>query len=161
MNIRKIKKEEFEKLKKLFPDNDKIWIKYKRIKLERFEKKEIDVFIIEEEGNIIGEITVNYVSHELETETITNRRIYLETFRVDKKYHGQGLGQKLINYCIEHLIKEGYTQFTIGVEDGNEIAKHIYFKLGFDDAIDKGHGNEFDSCEYTLYLKDIYKIELQ
>ena len=80
---------------------------------------------------------------------------------MDKKYQGQGLGQKLINYCIEYLIKKGYTQFTIGVEDDNEIAKHIYFKLGFNEAIDKGHGDEFDPSEYTLYLKDIDKIELE
>ena len=161
MNIRKIKKEEFEKLKTLFPDNNEMWIKYKRMRLEQFEKKEIAVFVIEDDRNIIGEITVNYVSHELETETIPNRRVYLEAFRVNKKYQGQGLGQKLINYCIEYLIKKGYTQFTIGVEDDNEIAKHIYFKLGFDEAIDKGHGDEFDPSEYTLYLKDIDKIELQ
>ena len=47
------------------------------------------------------------------------------------------MGQKLINYCIDYLIKIGYTEFTIGVENDNEIAKHIYFKLGFTEAIDK------------------------
>ncbi len=158
MNIRKIKKEEFEKLKTLFPDNDEMWIKYKKMRLEQFEKEEIDLFVIEDNGNFIGEITVNYVNHELETETIPNQRVYLEAFRVDKKYQWQGLGQKLINYCIEYLIKKGYTQFTIGVEDNNEIAKHIYFKLGFNEEIDKGQGDEFDPSEYILYLKDVDKI---
>lgn len=161
MNIRKIKKEEFEKLKRLFPNNEDMWIKYKKKIIQELDKQEIDIFVIESNESIIGEITVNYVSHELETETIPNRRVYLEAFRVDKEYQGQGLGQKLINYCTEYLIKEGYTQFTIGVEDDNDIAKHIYFKLSFDNAIDKGHGNEFDPCEYTLYLKDIDKFELQ
>lgn len=161
MNIRKINKEEFEKLKRMFPDNEEIWIKYKKMRLQEFDKREIDVFVIESNGVIIGEITVNYMSHELETETIPNTRVYLEAFRVDKEYQGQGLGQQLINYCTEYLIKQGYSQFTIGVEDDNDIAKHIYFKLGFYEAIDKGHGNEFDPCEYTLYLKDIDKFELQ
>ena len=161
MNIRKIKKEEFEKLKTLFPDNNEMWIKYKKKRLEQFGKKEIDVFVIEEDEKVIGEITVSYKNDELETETIPNKRVYLQAFRVDKKYQGQGLGQKLINYCIGYLIKKGYTQFTIGVEDDNEIAKHIYFKLGFNEAIDKGHGDEFDPSEYTLYLKDIDKIELE
>ena len=64
------------------------------MRLEQFEKKEIAVFLIEDDRNIIGEITVNYVSHELENETIPNRRVYLEAFRVDKKYRGQGLLQK-------------------------------------------------------------------
>ena len=160
MNIRKLKKEEFEKLKTLFPDNNEMWTKYKKMRLKQLEKKEIIVFVIEDDSKIIGEITAAYVSHKLKTETIANRRVYLEAFRVDKKYQGQGLGQKLINYCIEYLIKEGYTQFTIGVEDNNEIAKHIYFKLGFDEAIDKGYGDDFDPSEYTLYLKNIDKIEL-
>ena len=42
MEIRKIKKEEFEKLRRLFPDNEDMWIKYKKKRLEQFEKKEID-----------------------------------------------------------------------------------------------------------------------
>ena len=160
MNIRKIKKEEFEKLRNLFPDNDEMWVKYKIIRLEQFVKKEIDIFIIEENENIIGEITVNYVNHELKNETIPNKRVYLEAFRVCKKYQGQGLGKKLINYCIDYLTNKGYTEFTIGVEDNNDIAKHIYFNLGFNQAIDKGHGNEFDSSEYTLYLKNADNLEL-
>ena len=155
MNIRKIKKEEFEKLKTLFPDNNEMWIKYKKKRLEQVEKKEIDVFVIEEDEKVIGEITVSYKNDELEIETIPNKRVYLQAFRVDKKYQGQGLGQKLIKSCIDYLTNIGYTEFTIGVEEDNEIAKHIYFKFGFNKAIDKGHGDEFDSSEYTLYLKTI------
>ncbi len=158
MEFRKIKIEEFEKLKYLLPDNEEIWIKYKNKRLQQLKKQEIDVFVIENNENIIGEITVNYKSNQLEKETIANKRVYLEAFRVDKKYQGQGLGQKLINYCVDYLTNIGYTEFTIGVEEDNEIAKHIYFKLGFNDAIDKGHGDEFDPSEYTLYLKGINKI---
>lgn len=142
----------------MFPDNEEMWIKYKKKRLQQFEKQEIDVFVIEDNQDIIGELTVNYKSHQLETETIPNKRVYLEAFRVDKKYQGRGLGQKLINYCIDYLTNIGYTEFTIGVEDDNEIAKHIYFKLGFTNAIDKGYGDEFDQSEYTLYLKDINNI---
>lgn len=158
MEFKKIKIEEFEKLKKLFPNNEEMWIKYKKKRLQQFEKQEIDVFVIEDNKDIIGELTVNYKSHQLETETIQNKRVYLEAFRVDKKYQGRGLGQKLINYCIDYLTNIGYTEFTIGVEDDNEIAKHIYFKLGFINVIDKGYGDEFDPSEYTLYLKDINNI---
>ena len=160
MELKKIKIEEFEKLKKLFPDNEEMWLKYKNKRLQQFQKQEIDVFVIEDNKDIIGELTVNYKSHQLETETIPNKRVYLEAFRVDKKYQGRDLGQKLINYCIDYLTNIGYIEFTIGVEDDNKIAKHIYFKLGFTNAIDKGHGDEFDSCEYTLYLKDINKIDI-
>ena len=155
INFRKIKKEEFDKLKSLFPGDEELWIKYKKKRMEQFKNQEIDVFVSTNGENSIGEITVNYKSHALETETIPNKRCYLEAFRIDKRYQGQGLGQRLINYCINCLTENGYTEFTIGVEDNNEIAKHIYFKLGFNKAIDRGHGDEFDSCEYTLYLKQI------
>lgn len=158
MEFRKVKIEEFEKLKKLFPNNEEMWIKYKKKRLQQLQKQEIDVFVIEDNKDFIGELTVNYKSHQLEKETIPNRRVYLEAFRVDKKYQGQGLGQKLINHCIYYLTNIGYTEFTIGVEEDNEVAKHIYFKLGFTNAIDKGHGDEFDPSEYTLYLKDINSI---
>lgn len=155
MKYRKIKAEEFERLNKLFPDNEKMWIKYKQKRLKQLKSGEIDVFIIDDKEKIIGEITVNYKNNELETETIPNKRVYLEAFRIEKDVRGQGLGQKLINYCIDYLSNIGYTEFTIGVEEDNDIAKHIYFKLGFNVAIDKGYGDEFDSSEYTLYLKDI------
>ncbi len=155
MNYKKIKKEEFEKLKKLFPDNEEIWQKYRKQRLEQFDKKEIDVFVIEDNNEIIGEITINYINHNLQTETILGKRVYLEAFRIDKNYQGKGLGQKLLNYVIDNLIQDGYTEFTIGVEKTNDIAKHIYFKLGFIEAIDKGHGDEFDPSDYILYLKKI------
>jgi len=161
MKIRKIEKHEFDRLKKMFPDTEEKWNKYRKMRISQFEKQEIDVFVIEDNENFLGEITVNYKNTALETETIPNKRVYLEAFRLDKKYQGQGLGQKLINYCIDDLSKTGYTEFTIGVEDDNEIAKHIYFKLGFNEAIDKGHGDEFDPSEYTLYLKKIDKFQFQ
>ncbi len=153
MNLRKIKVEEFENLRELFPDNDEMWNKYKKRKIEELKNKVIDIVVVENDNKFIGELTINYINHDLQTETIPNKRVYFEAFRVGKLYQGQGLGQKLINYCIDYLYQIGYTEFTIGVEEDNEIAKHIYFKLGFTEAIDKGHGDEFDPSEYTLYLK--------
>lgn len=147
MKYRKIEKNEFNRLKILFPSNENMWKKYKEQRLKQFDNNEIDVFVIEENEIFIGELTINYKSHELESETIPGKRVYLEAFRVDKAFRGKRLGQKLINYTLDTLIKEGYTEFTIGVEDDNEIAKHIYFKLGFTDAIDKGRGDEFDPSE--------------
>ena len=159
MKLRKIDINEFDKLKRLFPSNSN-WEKYKKQQLERLKKKELNIFVIENDDKFIGEITVNYVSHELKYETITNQRVYFEAFRVDKEFQGNGLGQKLIKYVINDLLKAGYFEFTIGVEERNEIAKHIYFKLGFIEEIEKGNGNEFDSSEYTLYLKKFDRIVL-
>ena len=154
MEFRKITIEEFDKLKRLFPGNEELWEKYRKTQVEKLEKKEIDIFVIENNENIIGEITANYKSNKLENEAKAGIRAYLEAFRIDKDYRSQGLGQELINYCIEYLENIGYTEFTIGVEDENEIAKHIYSKLGFTKEIGKGYGDEFDNSEYTLYLKE-------
>lgn len=153
MVIRKILKEEFIKLKELFPGNEELWIKYRGQRLQQFENKEIDIYVIEEDEKFIGEITVNYISHDLLAETIPNIRVYFEAFRIDKKYQGKGLGQKLIEYTIYDLKEKGFKEFTIGVEEDNEKAKYIYFKYGFTEAIDYGKGDEFDPTEYTLYLK--------
>lgn len=158
MKFRKINIEEFDKLKRLFPGDDDLWKKYKKQRLEEFKKNQIDVFIIENENEFVGEITINYANHDLLTETIPNQRVYFEAFRVDREFQGKGLGQELMDYCINILVNEGYTEFTIGVEEDNERAKHIYFKYGFTEAIDKGQGDEFDPSEYTLYLKRLDKI---
>ena len=158
MNIRKIKVEEFDKLYDLFPTNHNrkyIWQKYREMRLKELSNKETDTYVIEEDGKFIGEISVNYISHDLEKETIPNRRVYLQAFRVDKNYKKQGLGQKLIEYVLKDLESEGYTEFTIGVEEDNEIAKHIYFKYGFTEEIDKGRGDVFDPTDYTLYMRKI------
>ena len=41
MKFRKIKIEEFEKLKKLFPNNEEMWIKYKNKRLQQLKKQYI------------------------------------------------------------------------------------------------------------------------
>ena len=153
MIVKKILKEEFIKLKGLFPGKEELWIKYKNQRLKQFDNEEIDIYVIKEDEKFIGELTVNYVSHDLKSETIPNIRVYFEAFRIDKKYQGKGLGQKLIEYTINDLKEKGFKEFTIGVEEDNEKAKHIYLKYGFIEAIDYGKGDEFDPSEYTLYLK--------
>lgn len=92
-----------------------------------------------------------------DSETMPGQRVYLQAFRLDKKCQGFGLGKKLIQFALTDLEQKGYTEFTIGVEEDNERAKHIYFKFGFTEAIDKGYGDEFDPSDYTLYLRKIGK----
>ncbi len=111
---------------------------------------------IEDKMNyVFRKITNSYISHDLNSEAIPNQRVYLQAFRLDKKYQGLGLGQKLLQFVLSDLEEQGYKEFTIGVEAGNERAKHIYFKFGFTEAIDRGYGNEFDPSNYTLYMRSI------
>ena len=149
---RKISPNELIKLKTLTP-NLETWDKYYELRQKQFKDKELDIYIIEINNKPIGELTVNYISHDLKTEAIPNQRVYFEAFRLNKKYRGLGLGQYLMQYIVNDLENKGYYEFTIGVEDDNEVAKHIYFKYGFTEEIDRGYGNEFDPSEYTLYMR--------
>ena len=151
--LKKITINEIYKLKSLFPGTEEVWKNYKIGRLNQLKKGNIDVCVIECNGKFIGELTINYVSHDLPTETIPYKRVYLEALRLNKEYQGKGLGQRLIKFALDDLEKRGYCEFTIGVEDNNEIAKHIYFKYGFTNVIDKVHVEEYKPCDYTLYMR--------
>lgn len=155
--FRKITKDEFNGLHRLFPDDEQMWVKYKDMRLKEFDNEETDVYVIELDNIFIGELTASYVSHDLASEAIPGQRVYLQAFRLDEKYQGAGLGQQLIQFVLASLEQQGYTEFTIGVEENNKLAKHIYFKFGFTEAIDKGCGDEFDPSNYTLYMRSVLK----
>lgn len=59
----------------------------------------------------------------------------------------------MINEVISILAEKGYSEFTIGVEEDNETAMHIYSKLGFTQLIGRmSEEYQGDSYEYWLYL---------
>ena len=151
--FRKITKDEFNGLHWLFPGDEQMWVKYQDMRLKEFGNKEVDVYVIGLDNIFIGELTVSYVSHDLTSEAIPGQRVYLQAFRLNEKYQGLGLGQQLIQFALSDLEQQGYTEFTIGVEESNKCAKHIYFKFGFTEAVDKGCGDEFDPSAYTLYMR--------
>lgn len=150
--FRKIKERELNKLKPLFPEDIRLWPGYRNARKKQLREKERDIFVIDSGREFIGEVTVLYKSHRLPQETVPGQRAYLAAFRVKKDLQGQGLGQMLLEYTMASLRAEGYTQFTIGVEEDNERAKHIYFKHGFTKPVGTARGN--NSGEYTLYLKE-------
>lgn len=155
--FRKLRKEEFDKLRHLFNDTEELWNKYKAMRMKQYAENDVDTYIVELNNQVVGEVTINYSSHDLPTEAIPNQRVYVQAFRIEPSYQGYGLGQKLMNYTLSELENRGITEFTIGVEDDNEVAKHIYFKYGFTEEIDHGKRDEFDPTDYTLYMKTIEK----
>ena len=156
-NFRKLKKEEFDRLRHSFNDTDDLWDKYKAMRMQQYDENDVDTYIVELGDLVVGEVTINYSSHDLPTEAIPNQRVYVQAFRIEPSYQGYGLGQKLMDYTLADLESRGITEFTIGVEDDNEVAKHIYFKYGFTEEIDHGKGDVFDPTDYTLYMKSIQK----
>ena len=81
--FKRISIDEFDKLKILFP-KDLNWEKYRKQVFLRVDNHELDIFALERDNEFIAELTVNYVNHDLKTETIPNVRVYLEAFRVRK-----------------------------------------------------------------------------
>ena len=138
----KIDRNDFTRLRDLFPND-------LHSRLEQFIHREIDIYAIEYNGAFVGRLITNYINQRLPNETIPNRRVCLSHFILFKEHRNKGLGTQLLNFAMRDLLSQGFTEFTVGVEDRNAIAKHIYFKLGFTEWI--GHGT--DPCEYDLYLR--------
>lgn len=113
----------------------------------------IDIFGLFQDGRLIGEIHAAYTNKD-ERFAVINKRAYLFAFRIHKDFQGEGYGQYLINDIISRLSEKGYCEFTIGVEDNNKAALHIYSKLGFTQLIGKiSEEYQGDRYEYSLYLK--------
>ena len=151
MEYRKINLEELEKLKNLY-----VYENFEEIKkqiIDDISNGIKDIYVITENENLIGEITVTYKS-DLPNETIPDIRVYLSAFRVHKDYQDQGLGQKLLKYVISELENKGITEFTVGLEDDNENAKHIYEKFDFTEIIDRGEETvKGRTYQYNLLLR--------
>lgn len=115
----------------------------------------IDIFALFDSDKIIGELRVKYIS-------IDNRfaekgkRAYLYAFRVHQEYQGKGLGGLLLENVLTILAENGYSEFTVGVEDDNSRAIYMYEKHGFTEPIARiKESYQGDSYEYDLLLKTI------
>ena len=151
MEYRKISLEELDKLKNLYAYEN--FEEFKKLIINDISNGIKNIFVIEENKNLIGEITVIYKS-DSPNETIKNIRVYLGAFRIHKAYQNKGLGQRLLKYVIEEIEKEGITEFTVGVEDDNENAKHIYEKFDFTEIIDRGEETvKGRTYQYNLLLR--------
>lgn len=117
------------------------------------ENELIDIYALFDSEQLLGELHVKYESEDTQ-EAQRGKRAYLFAFRIHKKYQGLGLGKRLLQSVLNHLAEKGYSEFTIGVEDDNECAKHIYKNFGFTEIIARKSENyQGDSYEYDLLLK--------
>lgn len=132
MNVRTINTDELNLLLQLFDYNnpDEMIAENTRGIIE----DKIDIFGLFQENRLIGEIHVAYI-HDDDRFAVKNKRAYLFAFRIHKNFQGKGYGQFLMNEVVSILSEKGYSEFTIGIEDDNEMAIHIYSKLGFTQLI--------------------------
>ena len=75
-------------------------------------------------------------------------------FRVREDFQNKGYGTYLLKTVLSVLKENGYYEFTVGVEDGNFRAIHMYQALGFNELLlRKQEEYQGDAYEYNLYLK--------
>ncbi|MDR0905324.1 MAG: GNAT family N-acetyltransferase [Oscillospiraceae bacterium] len=153
MNFHKITVSEIPKLAELFTafDNDAL-IAQRR---EEIESGEADIFLFERDGRPVAEITAYYYDTDGDYDFAeSGKRAYFSALRVLPEFQGCGLAQSLTTQVLAELRKSGYTEATIGVEDDNDIAKHIYGKLGFTTFVKRcSETFQVDTFDFNLYLK--------
>jgi len=119
---------------------------------DEMQKNIIDIFVLKDGRNLVGELHVMYQSEDVNF-AVRGRRAYLFAFRIHRDYQGKGYGKMLMKKVMNILREEGYYEFTIGVEDDNWKAKHIYRSFGFDEMLlRKKEEYQGDEYEYNLYL---------
>ena len=113
----------------------------------------IDIFALLDGDKIIGELRVKYISDDNRFAE-KGKRAYLYAFRIHKKYQGKGLGNLLLENVLKILAENGYSEFTVGVEDDNTRARYMYEKHGFiESAARIKESYQGDSYEYDLLLR--------
>lgn len=113
----------------------------------------IDIFALFDGKKIIGEVRAKYVSDD-ERFAEKGKRAYLYAFRIHENYQGKGLGSYLLENVLTMLKQNGYSEFTVGVEDDNARARYMYEKYGFAEPITRiKESFQGDSYEYDLLLK--------
>jgi len=113
---------------------------------------DVDIFAMFDDNRLVGELHAAYRSED--ERAVFGRRAYLFAFRIHNEYQGRGLGNELLRYVLRDLAGRGYREFTVGVEDDNKRAKHIYESFGFTELIARKYEEyQGDGYEFGLYLK--------
>lgn len=111
------------------------------------------IYLLFEDGNLIGELHVTWRSDD-PLAAIDGQRAYLSAYRIREERQGLGYGQVLLRGVIDAIETRGYREITIGVEDDNLRAKHLYHKFGFTEFVARrSESYQGDSYEYDLLLR--------
>ena len=79
---------------------------------------------------------------------------FIYGFKRREDFQNKGYGTYLLKTVLTVLKEHGYCEFTVGVEDDNFRAIHMYQALGFDEILlRKQEEYQGDAYEYNLYLR--------
>ena len=68
--------------------------------------------------------------------TLDNQMAELKSMRTAKAFRGQGIGQALLQFIIDHALAQGFTSISLetGTQDYFAAARALYRKFGFTDC---------------------------
>ena len=81
-------------------------------------------FVWEVDGRIVGTVTIQRGPKSLLVWQVAN-------VAVSEDFRGRGIGQKLVERALEEIVRLGGVDAVLQVRSDNEVAIHIYEKLGF------------------------------
>ncbi len=90
------------------------------------------IFVAEDDhGRIVG-----FISTRLWPET---RMGWIPNIAVDPSCQGQGIGRRLIERALDYFRAEGMTHAKLETLANNEVGKHLYPALGFEELVSQIH----------------------
>ena len=102
---------------------------------------------------LIGEVRAKYEDADPEI-AFPGQRAYLYALRIRKEYRRRGLAAYLLESVMAENKRNGYREFTIGVEDDNPAAIGLYQKLGFSIHVKRVQESyQGDAYEYSLLMR--------
>ena len=151
LTLRSMSASELSALTALFDYNDVPAMIAENARL--IESGEFSIYLLFEDDELIGELHVTWRSND-PLASIDGQRAYLSAFRILDERQGLGYGQHLLRGVITAIEARGYREITIGVEDDNSLAKHIYAKFGFTEFVERRQESyQGDIYEYDLLLR--------
>ena len=153
LTLRPISASELSALTALFDYNDVPAMIAENTRL--IDSGDFSIYLLFEDGELIGELHVTWRSED-PLASIDGQRAYLSAYRIRDDRQGRGLGQYLLRGVIDAIEARGYREITIGVEDDNLRAKHLYRKFGFTEFVERRReAYQGDEYEYDLLLRRI------
>ncbi len=89
-----------------------------------------ETYVLEINNQFIAEASLVFY-HSENGCTIPNKRLYLSRLIVKKEYRNRGIGKAMLDYMIAKAKDLGYEEISIGVDNNNLSAIHIYENAGF------------------------------
>src|SRR5258708_7313167 len=115
---------------------------------EELKREAADYFVVEEEGKVAG-----YMGY-----WVAPQEAHIINLAIAAPFRNRGLGNQMVEACLEHARQRGAELATLEVRESNESAKRLYEKCGFKViAIRKKYysDNQEDAIVMIRELQDI------